>query len=119
MIAYLGVTLLRNKSLDEVFDPWCPTFSTSASISTELFAIKNSLVSSASPVNRKLLFPRVILHTSEPSFVSLVLLTGPTNSTWAAPRLKVLPRLGIVTGVSPRYLRMLLKVFVSCLVTEQ
>src|SRR5262245_43096970 len=60
-----GFTLSKNSIVEDVFDPWCATFKTSARRSLLDSTSRASASFSMSPVKRKLRAPNVIRRTSD------------------------------------------------------
>src|SRR5882672_6293760 len=60
-----GFTLSKKPIVEEVFDPWCATFKTSARRSLSDSTSRASASFSMSPVRRKLRAPKVIRKTSD------------------------------------------------------
>ena len=72
MTAYVGSTVSRKVWFVAVWLPWWPTFSRShLRLTTELVSMLCSAGSSASPVNRKLVLPTIILAAMLLSFSSV------------------------------------------------
>src|SRR6266508_1502977 len=95
-----GFTLSKNPIVEDVFDPWCATFKTSARRSLFDSTSRASASFSMSPVKRKLRAPNLIRKTSDSllSDISGRSAKGERTSTRAPPMSIASPRLRLRVG---------------------